>query len=73
MHFDQTLKDLLNQASLYGLLAKRYEYVDPQKHMFFYQKHFNAAMKLEQHYMMLEGNDNSPSPYQGMPGQYQMY
>ncbi|WP_257346775.1 hypothetical protein [Pseudalkalibacillus decolorationis] len=60
MHLDQTLKDLLTKASLFGLLAKRYEYVDPQKHMYYYQKHFYYVMKVEQHYMMLE-NQMAPS------------
>jgi hypothetical protein len=69
LHFDQKLKDHLMQANLYFLFAKRYEYVDPQKHMFFYQKHFNAVMKLEQHYMMLEGN----FAQQPMYGQFPMY
>ncbi|MFC3041583.1 hypothetical protein ACFOGI_15155 [Virgibacillus xinjiangensis] len=59
MQFDQKLKSLLDEASLYGLMAKRYEYSDPQRHMYFYQKHFQAVMKLEQHYMMMESHNNS--------------
>jgi len=69
---DDTLKDLLTKASLYGLLAKRYEYVDPQKHMYFYQKHFQYAMKVEQRYMMVEGNNTAPNNNM-IPGQYPMY
>ncbi|WP_309087353.1 hypothetical protein [Domibacillus sp.] len=44
---DQTLKDLLDMASLYGLLAKRYEYVDPQKHMHFELLHLKYVDQLE--------------------------
>ncbi|MGG3452262.1 hypothetical protein ABER98_20895, partial [Domibacillus aminovorans] len=60
MQLDQTLKDLLAKANLYGLLAKKYEYVDPQKHMHYYQKHFYYVTKVEQHYMMLEGGNCAP-------------
>jgi hypothetical protein len=69
MHLDQKLKDLLTQASLYGLLAERYKYVDPQKHMHFYQMHFNCVMELEQHYMNLQGHHT----HHVMPGQFPMY
>ncbi|WP_046174952.1 hypothetical protein [Domibacillus indicus] len=61
MIMDETLKDLLAKANLYGLLAKKYEYVDPQKHMHFYQKHFHHVMRVEQHYMMLEGRSHVPT------------
>lgn len=71
MRFDDTLRDLLNEATFYFLMAKRYEYVDPQKHMFFYQKHFEAAMRLEQHYMMLAGEEYMP--HKGMYGNYPMF
>ncbi|PKR79172.1 hypothetical protein CEY16_05340 [Halalkalibacillus sediminis] len=54
MRLDQRAKDLLSEASLYGLLTKRYEYVEPQKHMSYYQRHFNAVMRLEQ-YLMQQG------------------
>ncbi|MFC2946833.1 hypothetical protein [Virgibacillus sediminis] len=58
MQLDNTLKSLLDEASLYGLMAKRYEYTDPQRHMYFYQKHYQAVLKLEQHYMLMEGKNN---------------
>lgn len=67
---DETLKDLLSKASLYGLLAKRYEYVDPQKHMHYYQKHFQCFMALEHHYMMLHGSHDS---HHTMNGQHPRY
>lgn len=67
MKMDQTLKDLLMQANLYGLLAKKYEYVDPQKHMHFYQLHFHCVLKLEQHFMMLESHGHAPAPGQFPP------
>ncbi|RCW63905.1 hypothetical protein [Saliterribacillus persicus] len=70
MHFDQKLKDLLTEASLYGLLAKKYEYTDPQRHMYFYQKYFDIVQKIEKHYMMHQGNKSS---HHMMPGQYPMY
>lgn len=70
MHMDQKMKDLLSEASLYGLMAKRYEYVDPQKHMHFYQKHFQAAMKLEQYYMAMQGSHQS---HHMMPREFPMY
>lgn len=56
--------NLLTQANLYGLLAKRYEYIDPQKHMHFDLLHFQSVMKLEQYYMQCTGSHNSMSnPY----------
>ncbi len=51
---DQNLKELLDMASLYKLLAKKYEYVDPQKHMHYELLHLQFVAQLEQHYMMLE-------------------
>ncbi|WP_156291893.1 hypothetical protein [Oceanobacillus salinisoli] len=72
MHLDQKTKDLLTEANLFGLLAKRYEYVDPQRHMFFYQKHFDAVMELERNLMMYEGGSHH-TPQQMMTGQLPMY
>jgi hypothetical protein len=65
MHLDEKLKDYLTKANLYFLLAKKYEYVDPQKHMHFYQKHFYYANMVDKHYMMLEGK--TAAPYEAMP------
>jgi hypothetical protein len=59
----------LSKASLYGLLAKRFEYVDPQKHMHYYQKHFYYTMKVEQHCMMLQ---DSNGHHHTMSGQFPM-
>lgn len=53
---DENMKDCLEQASLYLLLAKKYEYVDPEKHMYFYQKHFYYAEMVDKMYMHMEGN-----------------
>ncbi|MFC4559418.1 hypothetical protein ACFO3D_14565 [Virgibacillus kekensis] len=71
MQFDDMLENLLNEATMYFLFAKRYEYVDPQRHMYFYQKHFDAAMRLEQHYMMLMGEEHGS--HKGMHGHFSMY
>ncbi|WP_088105881.1 hypothetical protein [Halalkalibacter urbisdiaboli] len=65
MHLGQKCKDLLSSASLYVILAERYKYVDPQKHMHFYRLHFNCVMQLEQHYMNLHGHNT----HQMIPGQ----
>ncbi|MFO6495844.1 MULTISPECIES: hypothetical protein [Bacillus] len=53
------LKHHLMKANLYGLLAKRYEYVDPAKHMHFYQKHFKHVKRVEALYMGMHDNDMS--------------
>ncbi|MFC2946765.1 hypothetical protein [Virgibacillus sediminis] len=72
LQLDQTIKNLLDEASLYGSMAKRYEYSNPQRHMYLYQKHYQAVMKLEQHYMVLEGkNDYNHSHHQN--GNFPMY
>ena len=69
---DQTLKDLLDMASLYGLLAKRYEYVDPQKHMHFELLHLKYVDQLERHFKMLEKH-HGPSPFSFSPPPNTMY
>lgn len=61
MHLDEKLKDYLTKANLYGLLAKKYEYVDPQKHMHFYQKHFYYADLVDKCYMQMEGKMAEPN------------
>ncbi|WP_309087275.1 hypothetical protein [Domibacillus sp.] len=60
MKLDQTLKDLLAKANLYGLLAKKYEYLDPEKHMYYDLKHFHYVTRVEQHYMMLKRRNDAP-------------
>lgn len=50
---DPRLKQLLEMASLYGMLAKYYEHIDPEKHMYFYQKHFMCEKQLVNLYWAL--------------------
>jgi hypothetical protein len=45
----------LMEAHLYGLLAKRYEYVDPAKHIHFYKKYFEHVQHVESIYMGMTG------------------
>lgn len=53
----------LEKANLYFLLAKKYEYVDPARHIYFYRKHFYYVNKVEQDYMMLQGHHENPGSY----------
>jgi hypothetical protein len=46
----QNLKHHLEMATLYDLLAMRYKYVDPNKHIHFYQKHLEHALQVDQLY-----------------------
>ncbi len=68
MPFDAKLNEYLTNANLYFLLAKKYEYVDPQKHMYFYQKHFYYAEMVDKLYMQMEGNMGEQ--YNVMPNNY---
>lgn len=55
---DPRLKQLLELTSLYGTLAKFYEHIDPEKHMYFYQKHFMVEKQLVQMYWTLHESDH---------------
>lgn len=57
---DAQLQHDLMQANLYGLLAKRYEYVDPQRHIHFYLKHFEYVKRVEDRFMMLQNGALHP-------------
>jgi hypothetical protein len=46
----QNLRHHLEMAHLYGLLAMRYKYVDPSKHIHFYQKHLEHALQVDRLY-----------------------
>lgn len=50
-----TIGQLLQLTSLYGTLAKFYEHIDPEKHIYFYQKHFMFEKQLVQLYWQLHG------------------
>ncbi|MFZ3577935.1 hypothetical protein [Virgibacillus sp. DJP39] len=65
MHIDENLKEHLTMANLYFLLAKKYEYVDHQKHMYYYQKHFYYADLVDKCYMQMEGQ--MTEPYNALP------
>ncbi|WP_179089878.1 hypothetical protein [Paenibacillus sp. FSL A5-0031] len=52
---DPRLAQLLQLTSLYGTLAKFYEHMDPEKHIYFYQKHFMYEKQLVQLYWQLHG------------------
>lgn len=39
------LRKYAEKASLYGMLADYYKYMDPERHAFFYQKHFHYVRK----------------------------
>lgn len=63
---DPRLADLLQKTSLYGTLAKYYEHSDPEKHIYFYRKHFMCETQLVQLYWSLQGPMESPfmmTPY----------
>ena len=57
---DQALKELLAMSNLYGLSAKKYEYIAPQQHVYNDQLHFQYANQVEQHCRMME------KPYLGL-------
>lgn len=50
---DPRLAQLLQKVSLYGTLAKFYEHIDPEKHIFFYRKHFMYEAQLVRLYWTL--------------------
>ncbi|MFD1957577.1 hypothetical protein ACFSL6_26255 [Paenibacillus thailandensis] len=50
---DPRLAQLLQQTSLYGTLAKFYEHIDPEKHIYFYRKHLMYEMQLVKLYWSL--------------------
>lgn len=50
---DPRLAQLLQKVSLYGTLAKYYEHIDPEKHMYFYEQHFKYETQLVQLYWQL--------------------
>ncbi len=61
----------LEKANLYFLLAKKYEYVDPAKHFYFYRKHFYYTNKVEQDYMMMHSHHKNPGHhYMNPDGSY---
>lgn len=47
-------------TSLYGTLAKYYEHIDPEKHIYFYKKHFMCEKQLVQLYWSLQESNNYP-------------
>lgn len=58
------LKYHLEQANLYGTLAKIYEHVNPDKHCHYYRKHFYHEMQVKQLYEQSKrgrGMDSSSS------------
>lgn len=67
---DAQLQHDLMHANLYFTLAKRYEYVDPSKHMHFYLKYFEYVKKIEERYMML--HNGAIHPFYQMPTQTMM-
>jgi hypothetical protein len=52
---DPRLAKLLQMVSLYGTLAKYYEHIDAEKHIYFYRKHLMYEMQLVQLYWSLQG------------------
>ncbi|MEI3607068.1 hypothetical protein SPD48_15325 [Pseudogracilibacillus sp. SE30717A] len=58
---DPRLAQLLQKTSLYGTLAMYYEHIDPEKHIYFYRKHFEYEMQLVQLYWALQGTMENPS------------
>ncbi|GEB78387.1 hypothetical protein [Sporolactobacillus inulinus] len=51
---DPQLAKLLQLTSLYGTLAMYYEHIDPEKHIYFYKKHFEVESQLVQYYWSLQ-------------------
>lgn len=44
--YNQYERELAHKASMYQLLADYYKYIDPQKHMMYYMKHFECMQQL---------------------------
>jgi hypothetical protein len=57
---DPRLAKLLQLTSLYGTLAKFYEHIDPEKHIYFYRQHFMYEKQLVELYWSLQGSMESP-------------
>ncbi|MEJ8548540.1 hypothetical protein [Brevibacillus borstelensis] len=53
------LKYHLEKANLYGLLAKFYEHMDPEKHCYYYKKHFYHEQKVVQYHKEMKGSKES--------------
>ncbi|HEU5138651.1 MAG TPA: hypothetical protein VFT51_01665 [Bacillales bacterium] len=50
---DPRLAEQLQLTSLYGTLATFYEHTDPEKHIYFYKKHFMHEKQLVNLYWSL--------------------
>lgn len=61
IQMDPRLVKLLQKASLYGTLAMFYEHIDPEKHIYFYKKHFKYEKKLVHLYWKLHSRMASPT------------
>jgi hypothetical protein len=65
---DPLLARLLQQTSLYGTLAMYYEHIDPEKHIYFYKKHFESESQLVQLYWSLHPTMRSQTWGENYPG-----
>ncbi|WP_044640725.1 hypothetical protein [Risungbinella massiliensis] len=57
---NKRLAKLLQKTSLYGTLAKYYEHMNPEKHIYFYRKHLKYERQLVHLYWQLKGVGEYP-------------
>ncbi|MDN9011185.1 hypothetical protein [Brevibacillus laterosporus] len=50
------LKYHLEKANLYGMLAKFYEHMNPDKHIYYYKKHFYHEQKVVEYHQCTESS-----------------
>ncbi|MFG6146942.1 DUF4397 domain-containing protein [Halobacillus sp. B23F22_1] len=57
--YHQNADQLARQAAQYDLMSNYYKYIDPNKHMYYYQKHFECMQQLmnqRQNNLGMDGN-----------------
>ena len=54
--FTDKLEYHFKKASQYGMMAKYYEHKDPEKHIYYYKKHFYHEKKFVHYFKMMESH-----------------
>jgi hypothetical protein len=60
MHKDR-MEYHFKKASHYGMLAKYYEHMDPEKHIYYYKKHFYHESKFVKYHKMMKPHGSHES------------
>ncbi|QSS98371.1 DUF4397 domain-containing protein [Pontibacillus sp. ALD_SL1] len=65
-HYNQYEQSLIQNASMYDLLANYYKYIDPNKHMMYYMKHYECMRQLTGMYRTNEQQNTQQANHQNM-------